>query len=94
MQQIIDVSKPIVILLNIVGVTGVIMILTGYFLMQLEKINSRSMPYQLLNLLGSIFILLSLLVSWNLPSFIIEICWLAISSYGIIKIIRNRKHNG
>ena len=89
MQQLIP-ENILFITLNTVGVIGVIMILFAYGLSQLEKISPKEYPYQFLNLFGSLFIMMSLIVSWNLPTFVIEVCWLAISIYGIYKIARSR----
>ncbi|MCH2037420.1 MAG: hypothetical protein MK137_02365 [Rickettsiales bacterium] len=79
------------IVLNAIGILGVMLILLAYALSQMEKISSKDYTYQFLNLFGAIFIMLSLIVSWNLPTFIIEICWFSISVYGIYKIRRRRK---
>ena len=70
------------IVLNAIGILGVMLILLAYALSQMEKISSKDYTYQFLNLFGAIFIMLSLIVSWNLPTFIIEICWFSISVYG------------
>ncbi|MGH7034431.1 MAG: CBU_0592 family membrane protein, partial [Stellaceae bacterium] len=42
------------------------------------------------NLLGSCLILVSFLDRWNLPSFVINLCWAAISVLGLIKGARAR----
>ena len=57
-------------MLNAFGIVGVILILIAYFLLQSEKLSSKDIRYPIVNLVGSILILLSFTVSWNLPSFI------------------------
>tara|TARA_B100000989_G_scaffold283364_1_gene249224 strand:+ start:301 stop:564 length:264 start_codon:yes stop_codon:yes gene_type:complete len=80
------------LLANIAGISGVVLVLLAYFLISAEKVTGQSLLYHLLNLVGAILILISLMVFWNLASFIIEVVWIAISLYGIAKIIhRNRK---
>jgi hypothetical protein len=46
---------------------------------------STAMKFHVLNFLGGMFILLSLTQQWNLPVFILEICWCSISVVGMIK---------
>lgn len=72
---------------NTIGIIGVILVLLAYFLLQIDKLPQDSIIYSLLNLIGSIFILISLFYTWNLASFIIEISWLAISIFGLSKAI-------
>ncbi|MBP9887713.1 MAG: hypothetical protein KBF93_15540 [Leptospiraceae bacterium] len=73
------------------GIIGVILILVSYILLQTDRINSSSLLYSLINLLGAILILFSLYYSWNLASFIIEIFWILISLYGIWKNLRGKR---
>lgn len=75
---------------DIIGLTGVGLILLAYFLLQIEKLKSESLVYSLLNLAGAGFILISLVSEWNLPSFVVEIFWLIISIYGVIKFVNRR----
>ena len=75
-------------LLTLLGIIGVACIIIAYFLLQYGKLRADDMRYPVTNLTGSILILLSLIHAWNLPSFVIEICWIMISLFGIIKIIR------
>lgn len=72
---------------NAIGITGVALVLVAYFLLQIDRLNQDHISYSLTNLVGSGFILISLLYTWNLSSFIIEIFWLAISLFGLIKSI-------
>jgi multidrug transporter EmrE-like cation transporter len=79
-------------LYNATGITGIALIIIAYFLLQVGKISSTSLSYPLLNLIGAVLHLISLYRFYNLPSVIIEIFWIAISVYGIIKI-KNLKSN-
>lgn len=73
-----------------VGLVGVFLILLAYFLLQTEKISSDQLTYPVLNLMGAALILISLTQTFNLASFVIEVCWIGISVYGIVKILRRR----
>ena len=75
---------------DFVGTTGVVVILVTYFLLQTERLSSTDVIYSLLNLIGAALIALSLLFDFNLSAFIIEIAWMAISVYGIIRYARGK----
>jgi hypothetical protein len=78
---------------DVVGIVGVAMVLATYFLLQSERIDSKGFLYSFLNLLGALFIVFSLLYSWNLASFIIEFFWILISLYGLKKWYRSKYKN-
>ena len=73
---------------DVVGTIGVVMILIAYFLLQTERLSGQSVGYSVVNLVGSLMIAVSLLYAFNLSSFIIEIAWIAISIYGIVRARR------
>ena len=73
---------------DLVGTIGVVMILIAYFLLQTERLSGQSVGYSVVNLVGSLMIAVSLLYAFNLSSFIIEIAWIAISIYGIVRARR------
>ena len=75
---------------DFVGTTGVVVILVTYFLLQTERLSSTDVIYSLLNLIGAALIAISLLFDFNLSAFIIEIAWMAISVYGIIRYARGK----
>jgi predicted membrane protein len=69
-----------------IGLAGVSCVLMAYFLLQLERVRSDGLGYLLLNLVGASLLIVSLMVTFNLASFVIEICWLAISLFGLAKL--------
>ncbi len=76
---------------DLIGLVGVVLILLAYFLLQTEKLAADQLRYPALNLVGAVLILISLTKTFNLASFVIEICWVGISLYGIVKILRRRR---
>ncbi len=70
---------------DIVGNLGVLLLLSSYFLLQIERLSARSITYSLVNALGAGMILVSLLVEFNLSAFVVELTWLLISVYGVIR---------
>lgn len=74
---------------NAIGLFGIALIIIAYFFLQKGKLKSDQYAYPVLNLIGAAMHLISLYRFYNLPSVIIEIFWIAISIYGIIKARRS-----
>ena len=70
---------------QIIGFIGMLFIVYSYFLLQAHKVIHSSLKFQILNLIGAILLIISLLVHFNLGSFMIEVFWIIITIYGIIK---------
>jgi hypothetical protein len=76
-------------LYNSIGLIGVALGLLAYFLLQHGTIKQTSVAYQLLNLAGSLALIISLHRFWNLASFLLNLSWAAISIYGLLKMRRS-----
>ncbi|MDF1655812.1 MAG: hypothetical protein P1U34_11930 [Coxiellaceae bacterium] len=77
---------------DVIGIIGVLMVLWAYICIQINKLTRDDMSFSLVNFIGSVLIIISLCHTMNLASFIIEIAWLIISAYGIIRCLRNKKN--
>ena len=75
---------------DIIGMTGTALVVLAYYLLQLDKVSSNSLAYNLMNLFGAIFLLISLCFTFNLASFVIELFWIGASLIGLWKIYRHR----
>ena len=75
---------------DFVGNIGVILIIAAFYLNVAEKIKSTDRSYNLLNLIGSILLLTSLIYKPNLSNIIIEIIWGGISLMGLYKYYFSR----
>lgn len=78
---------------DLIGLTGVALILIAYFALQTERIDAEDWRFSAINGLGAILIMISLYFTFNLASFVIEIFWLIISLYGLWKAWKRRKSN-
>jgi len=76
---------------DFVGNVGVFLLLAAYLLLQLNKLSSNQISYSILNGLGAILIIVSLVFEFNLSAFAIEFFWLLISLVGIVNYYRSRK---
>jgi len=73
------------------GYLGVALVLLAFFLLQERKLQGSGLVYQLMNVLGAIGVMLSLAFgSFNLSAFIMQVAWLLIGSYGIVRGIKRR----
>jgi hypothetical protein len=67
------------------GNIGVGLMVLGYLLLQAEKMRSRDLAYSLMNGVGALLVVISLLYRFNLSAFLVEAFWFLISMYGLIK---------
>ena len=74
-----------------VGLLGTVMILGAFALLQAGKLAGTGIVYQLLNLFGATGVLVSLLGTFNLPVFLLEGAWVAISAYGIVRSFKAKR---
>ncbi len=77
---------------DIIGSAGVFLILLAYFLLQAEKLGSRNPVYSLMNMTGSLLILVSLSFNFNFASVLIETLWALISAYGLWRTVRRTRN--
>ena len=75
---------------DFIGNIGVVLIIVAFYLNVAEKIKSTDRSYNLLNLIGSILLLTSLVYKPNLSNIIIEIIWGGISFMGLYKYYFSR----
>ena len=74
--------------LDLLGNIGVVVLVTTYLMLQLNKLSSDGLAYSLLNAIGAGLIVISLLVDFNLSALIIEVFWVLISLIGIYRYFR------
>ena len=75
---------------ELVGLAGVALVLLAYFGLQSGRMRGDGVAFQLANILGAGGIALSLVYDFNLSAMVIELCWIAISIYGLVRGIRAR----
>jgi hypothetical protein len=80
-------------LFDLAGFIGVLLIIIAYLLLQLDKIASSSPSYSLLNAAGALLIIVSLIFSFNLSAFLVEVFWFLISLFGLTKSLIARRRS-
>lgn len=78
---------------DFLGLVGVTVTLIAYLLLNMRKISSEKLLYPLLNAIGSVLIISSLICDWNLAAFVMELAWLLISVYGATAYVWRREYN-
>jgi len=78
-------------LYDIVGLFGVAAYIGAYALLQVDRLRSDDLRYLALNGVGSGLILVSLLGSFNLPSFVTQTLWLGFTIVGAFRALAKRR---
>ena len=71
--------------IDFLGNIGVLLLMTAYLMLQLNRLKASGLVYSHLNLLGATLIIISLTADFNLSAFVIEVFWVLISMVGIIR---------
>ena len=75
---------------DIIGLTGVALLIITYAVLQLDRIDPKGFWYSFNNLIVAILVTVSLVYTPNLASIVIEVFWFIISLYGVV-MYYNRK---
>ncbi len=74
------------------GYLGVALVLFAFLLLQAHKLHGNGLVYQLMNGLGALGVVLSLLFgNFNSAAFVMELAWIAVSVFGIVHSTRTRR---
>lgn len=79
------------LVIEIVGWVGALLVLLAYGLLSAHKLNSRSLSYQILNIAGSIGLVIN--SGWNgaIPSAVVNVIWMGIGAYALWQLPRSRR---
>ncbi|EDN70163.1 conserved hypothetical protein, membrane [Beggiatoa sp. PS] len=67
-----------------ISMIGMACVVFAYFAVERDWLDNKNIKFYVINLIGAILLLISLLINFNLGSFVIEIFWITISMMGII----------
>jgi hypothetical protein len=74
------------------GFIGVVLVLLAFLLLQAHRLHGNGLTYQLMNVFGALGVTLSLLFgSFNVSAFALEVAWMAIGIFGIVRSARQRR---
>lgn len=72
------------------GVIGSIIVIIAYFATQAGWLAANDPRFAWANLVGAVLIILSLTVDWNLAAFVMEVFWIVISAFGLVRHYRTK----
>jgi len=82
------------VLFQIVSVIGAILILYAYVALQVGRMQSESIWYQVLNLVGGAALLATALANWQWGFIILEGVWTGVSAAGLTRLLRSSVTQG
>ncbi len=71
-----------------IGYLGVVIVLIAYALLASGRLSNNDWRYPVLNIVGTLGIVVSLFEQWNLPSMVSQLVWIAISIVGMMRIAK------
>ena len=80
-----------VTIFDVCGIIGVALIIVTYLLLTTNRMRPDGWRYPLLNGLGAVLIMISLVHDFNLSAFIVEAFWATISVVGIVRWFIGRR---
>ena len=73
-------------LYDFAGNIGIVFVMITYLFLQLGRLKSTSFRFSMLNAIGALLIMISLLDQFNFSAFVIEVFWLIISIVGLVRL--------
>jgi hypothetical protein len=75
---------------DIAGLAGVAMMLFAYGAAALGRLDPKSAPALIMNLIGAGLVLFSLSKAFNLAAFVMETCWGLVAAIGLARLVMKR----
>jgi hypothetical protein len=79
------------LIVDIVGWIGAALILIAYFFVSTRRVEGNALSYQILNIFGSVFLIVNTFYYRAFPSTFVNIIWIAIAFYSLSGVYRMRK---
>ncbi|MEE4311478.1 MAG: hypothetical protein V2J62_06370 [candidate division KSB1 bacterium] len=77
------------LMIDIVGWVGAVLLLLAYFLVSMKKCTGRSIFYQILNIIGSSFLVLNAGYYQAFPSVFVNIVWICIGVVTVFFVLKS-----
>ena len=75
---------------DVIGVIGSLTVCSAYFGISSGRLDGEKLPYQALNMTGAILLLISLYFRPNPGAILIEVIWVVIAIWAILRIYLKR----
>jgi len=73
------------------GLVGVTLMLLAYALGQLGRLRIDTLPALLMNLIGAVLVMVSLLYKFNLSAFLMEAAWAVVALFGLGRLVLRKR---
>ena len=83
-------DELIKLIIDILGWLGAIELIAAYGLISYKKVDADSAFFQWLNFTGSIFLIVNTYYYHAYPSAIVNVFWLFIAFFALVKIVRKK----
>jgi purine-cytosine permease-like protein len=77
-------------LYDVAGLIGSAIVIIAYFATQAGWFSANDPRFAWANLIGAALIIMSLTMDWNLAAFVMEIFWILISIFGLVRYYAHR----
>ena len=77
---------------DLIGFAGSFFIVAAFAYSNLTT-QMNALWFNISNLLGAALLTVSLTVNYNLPTMVLEVVWMAIAIFGIVKALKTRHHD-
>ena len=77
-------------IIDLIGWIGSLELVFAYFMVSYQKMSSKSLSYQWLNLTGSIFLLINTAYYGAFPSSFVNVIWIIIAISALYNIISRK----
>lgn len=78
----------LIFLINLIGWTGSAAVIAGYILVSLNRLRGDSAAYQLLNLVGGIFLIVNTIYFGAYPSTFVNGVWVCIAIFALARAVK------
>lgn len=83
-------ARAMTLVIEIIGWASAAIILASYILLSLDKLGPGTIAYQSMNVIGAGGFIINSGYNGALPSAGLNVIWMAMGSYALIRIVRRR----
>ncbi|WP_437440080.1 CBU_0592 family membrane protein [Polaribacter batillariae] len=75
---------------EIIGWIGSALFIVSYFLLSTNKLKADNIPYQLMNILGGLCLVISAYSTKDNPNLFTNLVWMFIGLFAVVQIVKKR----